>query len=286
MIAIQSAADRLMRAALVAGVAVSVVTCTEGTAPNPLSVDEFFAAVSAQSGTQAALRTGTPPAGGGGPTVTPASTGAAIVGGSAQIDLSAPQAFQTVIVFVDGIDDYYELTLPAAVTQTTIVVTIAQNPPERTFDAAYMVGDASGTFGIQVIEQITAISVGTGEIQVSVSWDAPADVDLHVVDPSGEEVYFGNPEVASGGELDLDSNPACNIDNVNNENVTWPDGSAPRGEYIVRVAYYADCGVQETDYIVTVQVRGRAPELFTGTFTGAGTGGGAESGVEVARFTS
>ena len=275
----------MLRATLVAGVAISVITCTEGTAPNPLSVNEFFSAVRTQGGTEAVLQTGAPPAAGAGPTVTPASTGAAIIGGSAQIDLSAPQSFRTVIVSVDGIEDYYELTLPAAVIEVTVVVTIAQNPPQRTFDAAYMVGDASGTFGIQVIEQITALSVGTGEVQVSVSWNAPADVDLHVVDPAGEEVYFGNSEVASGGELDLDSNPACNIDNVNNENITWPEGGAPEGEYIVRVAYYADCGVTETDYIVTVQIKGRPPQIFSGTFTGAGTGGGEGAGVEVARFT-
>ena len=79
-------------------------------------------------------------------------------------------------------------------------------------------------------------------------------------------------------------NPACDIDNVNNENISW-SGSAPRGEYIVRVDYYDGCGVEETDYVVTVRVEGRQPETFTGTFTGSGDQGGPGSGVEITRFT-
>ena len=60
---------------------------------------------------------------------------------------------------------------------------------------------------------------------------APAlsDVDLHVVDPRGEEVFYGHPNSASGGRLDLDSNAACDLDHKRNENITWPVGRAPRG---------------------------------------------------------
>lgn len=275
---------RCGNALVAAAVGFAAATCGEGTEPNTLSVDEFFSSVSTTTGVQAALRTGSPPGEGSGPTVTPSSTGAAIVGGSSQIGLSASAGFRTIIVFVDGVEDYYEITLPAEVTEATIVVTLTQNPPQQTFDCVYAVSQG-GTFGTYAAETITAVGVGTGEIQVSVSWDAPSDVDLHVVDPSGEEIYFGNRQSESGGELDLDSNPACSLDNVNNENITWPEDGAPRGEYVVRVNYWADCGVAETNYVVTIQVQGRAPQTFRGTFTGSGTGGGLGDGEEITRFT-
>ena len=64
------------------------------------------------------------------------------------------------------------------------------------------------------------LQVGTGDVQATLAWDADSDVDLHVIDPNGEEVYWANTMVSSGGELDLDSNAGCVIDEVRNENIT------------------------------------------------------------------
>ena len=117
------------------------------------------------------------------------------------------------------------------------------------------------------------------------SWDAPSDVDLHLVDPSGEEVYYGNTASASGGVLDLDSNPACAIDGKNNENITWPSGTPPHGTYTVRLDYYDGCGVSATKYLVTVQVKGQTTRTFSGTFSGGGDGGAEGSGINITTFT-
>ena len=45
--------------------------------------------------------------------------------------------------------------------------------------------------------------VGFGDVQVTVSWDSDADLDLHVADPNGDEVYFRRVRhtVDSGGVL-------------------------------------------------------------------------------------
>jgi uncharacterized protein YfaP (DUF2135 family) len=120
---------------------------------------------------------------------------------------------------------------------------------------------------------------------VSVSWNSAADVDLHVVEPGGEEIYYGSTLSGTGGELDLDSNAACGSDGPRNENITWAEGTAPVGEYIVRVDYWDSCEATQTDYVVTVHVQGQTPQVFTGTFTGGGDSGGAGSGVEITRFT-
>jgi hypothetical protein len=43
--------------------------------------------------------------------------------------------------------------------------------------------------------------VGTGAVQVNVTWDLDVDVDLHVLDPRGEEIYYDHRRSASGGVL-------------------------------------------------------------------------------------
>jgi hypothetical protein len=138
------------------------------------------------------------------------------------------------------------------------------------------VGQAE-SFGYDVIE------VGAGDVQVSISWNADSDVDLHVVDPYGDEIYYGNTRVSSGGVLDLDSNASCRIDGIRNENITWPEGEAPRGTYVVRVDYWDSCEVPATDYVVRMSYGGQQ-EVVSGTFTGGGDQGVAGSGVYVNTF--
>jgi uncharacterized protein YfaP (DUF2135 family) len=127
--------------------------------------------------------------------------------------------------------------------------------------------------------------VGTGDVQVSVSWNSPADVDLHVVDPFTEEIYWESRTAESNGELDLDSNAACRSDRTRNEHVVWPAGKAPTGTYAVRLDQWSACGAASTDYVVTVWVKGREAQVFTGTFTGEGSNGGAGAGTDITTFT-
>ena len=118
--------------------------------------------------------------------------------------------------------------------------------------------------------------VGTGDIQVSVAWDTPSDVDLHVIDPFGCEIYYGNKTgCASNGELDLDSNAGCGIDNVNNENVFWPPGEAPIGTYTVGVDWWSDCDDQEANYVVTINACGKV-QTYEGHFAPGTSDGGGE----------
>ncbi len=108
-------------------------------------------------------------------------------------------------------------------------------------------------------------------------------MDLHVVDPRGEEIFYGNPSSASRGVLDLDSNAACAIDGVRNENITWATGTAPSGTYTVRLDYWSSCGVPSTDYVVRV-TNGSSSQVFQGTFTGSGDQGGLGSGRLITTF--
>lgn len=230
----------------------------------------------------AVARTGAIPDEGDGPAATVTSSGTVINGGTLMVQIEGDEEFDRLIVAIDGAEGYYEVTLPEAVAFLELLVTLSQSIGESDFAFLFGVG---GEAGIGAYEEVAAevVSVGTGEVQVSVSWDAASDVDLHVVDPAGDEVFYGMSLVASGGNLDLDSNVACLIDNTNNENITWP--TAPEGTYVVRLDYYLGCGVDETNYVVTVQRVGHDAETFSGTFDGEGDMGGAGSGVEITSFT-
>jgi uncharacterized protein YfaP (DUF2135 family) len=127
-------------------------------------------------------------------------------------------------------------------------------------------------------------TVGTGDVQISVTWNSAADVDLHVVEPNGNEIYYGSSRSSTGGELDLDSNASCGSDGPRAENIRWPTGRAPTGTYTVRVDYWSNCGAGSTDYVVRV-INGSTSQTFTGTFTGPGDGGAAGAGRAITTFT-
>ncbi len=252
-------------------------------APPPEDVRDYIAALATSTSVEAVFHAGLPPAEGGGPTVTVSGTGAMITGGSSLRTVSSGTAFNRIIVAVEGVAGYWEITLPTAVTAEELVLTLAQSLPDLTFDVAFALG-GSGGLGNWGSEFVQVVTVGTGIVQVSVTWNSNADVDLYVVDPTGEEIYYGDTESGSGGFLDLDSNAGCSGDNVRNENITWPE-SALSGSYTVRVNLWADCGAATTDYVVTVRRKDQPPATFSGTLNAPGVGGGLGAGNVVTTFT-
>lgn len=133
---------------------------------------------------------------------------------------------------------------------------------------------------------ISIVRVQSGDVQVSINWGTATDVDLYVVDPLGEEIFYGHRNSESGGELDLDSNAACSS-GPQNENIYWPTGGAPLGEYEVRVNYWSACNHSgRTTWRVTVVTGGEDVEFFDGAFEADDAVGGAEgAGVPVTAFT-
>ncbi|MGV9672034.1 MULTISPECIES: YfaP family protein [unclassified Gordonia (in: high G+C Gram-positive bacteria)] len=160
---------------------------------------------------------------------------------------------------------YTEVKLGSATSNASVVMTLAQTLPSEDF-AFYFAGvDASGNQGPLVRQEVKAIKVGTGAVQVTASWDVDSDLDLILVEPSGSKIYFNEKTSSSGGELDLDSNADCDIDGKRNENITYPQAAS--GTYTVYVNLYASCGTSSTNYVVTVSVGGQAPQTYTGNLS-------------------
>ena len=102
-----------------------------------------------------------------------------------------------------------------------------------------------------------ALESGHGDFQATLTWDTTADLDLWVTDPFGETIIFYNPDSASGGHLDVDD-----TNGYGPENIFWPPGAAPEGDYLVQVDHYS--GASPTGYMTLVQVAG-ASFPFSGT---------------------
>src|SRR5262245_36036705 len=110
---------------------------------------------------------------------------------------------------------------------------------------------------------------GTGDVQVTLRWASDADLDLHVTEPDGTEIYYLNlGPTSTGGQQDVDSNIDCENDG-GVENVFWPVGDAPSGTYTVSVQGFrltrddgTDCG--GGDFTLTITVAGEE-RVETGT---------------------
>jgi len=148
----------------------------------------------------------------------------------------------------DGVYDI-SVKVAAAASQTSLLVNVALR-------------DASGNTGPAHRIEIALVASGTGDVKVTLSFDRVHDLDLHVVEPNGDEIHYQQPATESGGRLDLDSGAHCLPSAANGENIYWPPGGAPSGEYVVSVQNYEQCSP------------GEIPQPSTLPNTGHGSGRG------------
>lgn len=87
----------------------------------------------------------------------------------------------------------------------------------------------------EISQEVDSIG-GKGDLKITLLWDYDADMDLHVIEPDGTHIYYGNRRPTnSRGYLDVDNTrggPGAA------ENVYW-DTPNP-GSYRVYVRYYSD----------------------------------------------
>jgi hypothetical protein len=108
--------------------------------------------------------------------------------------------------------------------------------------------------------------LGGGDVQVTLAWDTEDDLDLYVTDPQGSQISYSARTSPSGGELDVDDTAGCGSGGEHVENVFWPTGGAPIGDYTVYVDHFGGCnGGGNAPYTVEIRVGGELVDTFTDT---------------------
>jgi hypothetical protein len=138
-------------------------------------------------------------------------------------------------------------------------------------------GDGDG-FGLarfgQGGELIRGVSVKVGDPQFTLIWNTDGvDLDLHVIEPGGKEIFWEEPRGGQGGELDVD-----NTKGFGPENIYWlveskgpgsemVKGPGPSGTYQWFVVYWGGFGgvSKPTHWQVRVKHNGKVT-LYHGKF--------------------
>ena len=219
--------------------------------------------------TAASTPIGNRPGGG----VTPSTTGGVTPSGTGSVTLTEPRSglvTQERVIPVAG-----RVTVPGAERVALIV-----NGEERQVSVANgefstMVPLITGQNTIQAVANSSAYSdrvtvqadVAPADVWIQLTWDGPADIDLHLYMPNSGHVYFSNRE-ASGAQLDVD-----NRQQDGPEHITMT--RAIPGEYRVEVHYYGDRprpgGGTQVPWQVLVRLNGgQDTQRFSGTLTQQG----------------
>lgn len=115
------------------------------------------------------------------------------------------------------------------------------------------------TAAAQVPPEVLALNVPFGEVQVFLTWQSGADVQLLVRDPAGDSVFDDQLRVPSGGQMTLQGNINCNRAPGNPASyIYWPTGFLRAGNYEIDVWYQNQCNdAAIVDVTLTVIVQGQ-----------------------------
>jgi hypothetical protein len=132
---------------------------------------------------------------------------------------------------------------------------------------------AAGGGGSAAPTPTPTTTLPAGPLAFRLTWGTAEDLDLHVTEPGGTEIYWDNTRSPSGGSLDQDVVCASGT-----ETTSWPAGAAPRGVYIFWADYgNSACGIGRTaTFTLTVSRGNSVLQTQTGTI---------RQGSESIRFT-
>lgn len=174
-------------------------------------------------------------------------------GSTAQVPFECKSALplRATYVQVVGANRHLRVASPTAgaACDGEVALSLPTNLEAGDFCVTFSVEDTAGRVSNAGKSCLSALKLGSGTLQVSLSWNtAGTDVDLAIVEPGGNRISFSNRKSKSGGALDRDDR-----DGFGPENIFW-DGNAPDGEYAIEVTFYS--GGNSTGYVVTLNAAG------------------------------
>lgn len=219
---------------------------------------------------------------------------AALPGGTSYLTLNSYEELDYVNIGVQGESGYLKVKLDAPSTAQgratttgiytyTVLVLLSQNL-SSSFTLEFTTVNKQGEVSTKFTSKTNYIEAGTGDLQVNLRFSNEKDVDLYVVEPNGNVIYYGQPFPYYSDEyqiindwlesddyehepdiergeigLDIDSNAGCYIDGTNSENIFFKTNCMQKGTYQVWVNMYANCDPSiATNYTVRVTYKGIA----------------------------
>lgn len=198
-------------------------------------------------------------------------------GGSSFVLVESDSPLSKFFVSVDGIRGYYTLDAEPA-NQSRVEGVDGAYRYQVTLHVSQHLGSdftirmsaetRDGEIMSQFTHKFSLLAVGTGALQVNLSFSNNKDLDLYLVLPDKTPIYWGNtgqltatdPETGEWKVicgLDVDSNPNCDIDGINSENIFFPADKVMNGKYEVYVNMYSNCQPDvATSWTVTAIYKG------------------------------
>jgi hypothetical protein len=135
---------------------------------------------------------------------------------------------------------------------------------------------------LEIGRRLNAAGAKTGDVQVSIGWNTVDDIDVHVFFRSfGQNSYISwtNRQGVCGGMLDIDMNANdANLSNKPVENIFWPAGHSPYGEFVVSLHNFRNwSGSRSVPVTLIIKVDGETKVIQTQCVYGMAM-------TEVARF--
>ncbi len=121
------------------------------------------------------------------------------------------------------------------------------------------------------------------DIRASLLWNNRNDLDLHVITPDGEEIFYAHKREDNGhGWLDVDMNVRGETDKPV-ENTRWARGKAKKGKYQIFVRNYGfhESSREATPFRMEIEINGKIQHFTSETKKGLF---GPESDVHVLTF--
>lgn len=116
-------------------------------------------------------------------------------------------------------------------------------------------------------QRLNAAGAQTGDIQISIGWNSIDDIDLHVkyvaFNGGGGMINWMNRLDFIGGCLDVDMN--ANFYQVTNkpvENIFWPKGSSPKGQFFVGIHNFRNWSGQRSVPVTIIVIVDGKKQVF------------------------
>jgi uncharacterized protein YfaP (DUF2135 family) len=94
----------------------------------------------------------------------------------------------------------------------------------------------------------------SGSLRINLKWESIDDLDLHVLDPSNNHIYYSAKEAISDGskgQLDVDANAGSEKIKNPQENIFW-ELDPPQGAYKIYVVHYNVNQLDEVPFIISI----------------------------------